>query len=501
MQDVSDKYHDLFDFAPIGYFRLDGQGQILEVNLAGAALLGVDRSTAVKQRFGQYVTPQSRVRFAELLRGVLQADRREDCEIELQRNGELLYVVVEGVPAHDGGANDSLRIVVTDVTDRKRIEDTQTFLLQCGYEGTGERFFRSLARYLAQSLGMDYVCIDRLVGDGMTAQTVAIYTDGKFDDDVAYTLKDTPCGDVVGKTICCFPKDVCQLFPKDVVLRDLKAESYVGTTLWSFDGKPIGLIAIIGRKPMTKAILAESMLKLVAIRAAGELEREQAEVAVEKARDRLSTILESITDAFFSLDCDFRLTYVNREAEKIFRKTRQELLGRNLWEVFPEAIGSRFQREYECAVVENTTAHFEEFYPPFDQWYSVHAYPSPVGLSVYFQDITERKRAEAAVRKSEQRLAGIVDSAMDAIISVDADHRIMVFNAAAEKMFGYSADQVVGQPLTGLLPERFRDAHEQHIHRFTTEGITFAEDGRVGGDHRSACQRGRVPDRGFHLED
>ena len=65
VQEVSDKYHDLFDFAPIGYFRLDGQGQILEVNLAGAALLGVDRSTAVKQRFGQYVATQSRVRFAE----------------------------------------------------------------------------------------------------------------------------------------------------------------------------------------------------------------------------------------------------------------------------------------------------------------------------------------------------------------------------------------------------------------------------------------------------
>ena len=55
VQEVSDKYHDLFDFAPIGYFRLDGQGQILEVNLAGAALLGLDRSTAVKQRFGQHV--------------------------------------------------------------------------------------------------------------------------------------------------------------------------------------------------------------------------------------------------------------------------------------------------------------------------------------------------------------------------------------------------------------------------------------------------------------
>ena len=101
-------------------------------------------------------------------------------------------------------------------------------------------------------------------------------------------------------------------------------------------------------------------------------------------------------------------------------------------------------------------------------------------VRIYGEDITERVQAEAAVRESEQKLAGIVDSAMDTIISVDADCQIMVFNAAAEKMFGYSADQVVGQPLTGLIPERFRGAHEQHVHRFATEGITSRRMGALG---------------------
>jgi len=404
VQEVSDKYHDLFDFAPVSYFRLDEQGRILEVNLAGAALLGLDRSTAVRQRFAQYVAPQSRARFAEFCGNVLGADSKQTREIELQRGEHRVYALLEGISARGGEGIRSFRVTATDVTHRKRIEDAQTFLLQCGYAGSGEGFFQTLARYLAQSLGMDYVCIDRLVGDGLAAQTVAVYNDGKFDDNVAYTLKDTPCGDVVGKTICCFPKDVCQLFPKDVVLQKLKAESYVGTTLWSFDGKPIGLIAVIGRKPLANPFLAESILKLVAVRAAGELERKQAEEAVQKAHDRLFTVLESITDAFFSLDRDFRLTYVNREAERIFRKTRQEVLGRNLWELFPEAVGSLFQREYERAMAENTTAHFEEFYPPFNQWFSVHAYPSPAGLSVYFEDITERKRAEEALRLAHDHL-------------------------------------------------------------------------------------------------
>ena len=101
--------------------------------------------------------------------------------------------------------------------------------------------------------------------------------EGKFEPNVSYTLKQTPCDDVVGKAICCFPENVCQLFPRDETLQDLKAHSYIGTTLWSFAGKPIGLIAIIGQKPLKNTAFAENVLKLVAIRAAGELERKNLE--------------------------------------------------------------------------------------------------------------------------------------------------------------------------------------------------------------------------------
>ena len=153
-------------------------------------------------------------------------------------------------------------------------QKTYQFLLECGIHRTGRGFFEALASHLADTLNMDYVCIDRLVGDGLSAQTVAVYFDGSFRDNVTYSLKDTPCGDVVGKTICCFPSGVCRLFPRDAALQEIGgAESYLGTTLWSYDGKPIGLIAIIGRRSLTDPGRAEALLNLVALRAAGEMER------------------------------------------------------------------------------------------------------------------------------------------------------------------------------------------------------------------------------------
>ena len=174
-----------------------------------------------------------------------------------------------------------------DITERKQIEETQMFLLHSGYSGRGENFFQSLARHLAQTLGMEFVCIDRLESDRLSAQTLAVLSDGRFEDNVSYTLKDTPCGQVVGKAVCCFPKGVRRLFPKDEVLQELLAESYAGTTLWDSKGQPIGLIAVIGRRPREDMRIAEMILKLVAVRAAGELERAQAEEALQRAHDDL----------------------------------------------------------------------------------------------------------------------------------------------------------------------------------------------------------------------
>jgi PAS domain S-box-containing protein len=122
------------------------------------------------------------------------------------------------------------------------------------------------------------------------------------------------------------------------------------------------------------------------------------------ARNQITSILESITDAFFTVDDEWCFTYINRQAELLLQRQREELLGKNIWAEFPQAIDSNFYREYQRAVAQQVRVEFEEFYPPLETWFAVHAYPSSNGLSVYFQDITERKITELERLRNEERL-------------------------------------------------------------------------------------------------
>ena len=233
------------------------------------------------------------------------------------------FAIISPIRQSDGCVTHYLAIK-EDITERKKTEELRSFLAQAGNRPTAEPFFNAVARRLADTLDSFYVCIDRLEGDGLTARTLAIWCDDHFEDNVSYALKDTPCGDVVDKAICCFPASASLLFPRDQVLQDLKAESYVGTTLTDHTGRAIGLIAVISRQPLSNQAFAESILKLVSIRASGELERVLNE---EKLEDLVANRTESLAAANHRLALsDQRLSAMLAMSQKANTLNEQELL-------------------------------------------------------------------------------------------------------------------------------------------------------------------------------
>ena len=119
---------------------------------------------------------------------------------------------------------------------------------------------------------------------------------------------------------------------------------------------------------------------------------------------KLADIFERITDGFVSLDLNWRYTYVNQKAAQIFGRQRADLIGKNIWTEFPEGTAQPVYKAYYKAVDEQAPIHLEEYYPPYDRWLENRIYPSKDGLSIFFQDITERKQAEEEIRKLNREL-------------------------------------------------------------------------------------------------
>lgn len=167
---------------------------------------------------------------------------------------------------------------------------------------------------------------------------------------------------------------------------------------------------------------------------AGERERHLGE--------RLAATLESVSDAFFTIDRDWRFTYVNREAERLLQRPRAALLGRVVWHEFPDAVGTIFHHQYERALAEFVTVDFETFYPPLGVWLAVTAHPSVEGLAVYFRDVTAARTARAALADSEAQYRTLFDSSMDGILRTRPDGTVLRANAAACAMFAMTEAQI-----------------------------------------------------------
>jgi PAS domain S-box-containing protein len=190
--------------------------------------------------------------------------------------------------------------------------------------------------------------------------------------------------------------------------------------------------------------------------------REQlARADAEATQQRVNHILESITDGFASLDRQWRYTYVNQEAARLVRKTPEELIGKKVWDVFPEAVGSRFYHEYHRALAEQVSIEFEEFYPPLNTWFQIRIYPSFEGISVYYQDITKRKQVEEALQQSQARYRQIVETSYEGIWTIDATGRTEFVNRRMAQMLGYSVEEMLGRSVFDFMDETARIEAEQ----------------------------------------
>jgi PAS domain S-box-containing protein len=214
------------------------------------------------------------------------------------------------------------------------------------------------------------------------------------------------------------------------------------------------------------------------------LERREAALALRNVEARVSGIVDSAMDAIIAVDERQRIVLFNAAAERVFRWPQGAVLGQPLGMLIPErlreahrghiarfgATGVTSRRMGAQTVLVGLRSTGEEF--PIEASISQHVEQGKKTFTVILRDITERVKDQQELARGEARLRGILDSAMDAIITVDEKEHIVLFNRAAEQVFGCPRDQAIGAPLSWFIPERFRAGHHEHIRRFGETGTS-----------------------------
>lgn len=232
---------------------------------------------------------------------------------------------------------------------------------------------------------------------------------------------------------------------------------YAGAPLIAPNGYRLGTLCLIDREPRTFSDEDRDTLTDLAGVVMDELTLRHYASGLDASRrahretsEQQQRILESITDAFVALDEDWHFTYVNAQAEEILERDRGELVGESLWDEFPEAIGSTFEQKYRTAMEEGRTVEFFEYYPPLNRWFEVKAFPFEGGLSVYFDDVTDRVEARESLRRERALVDAVMDTSVAAIVVVNAGGNIAFANERAGEILGTDADELVGTRHTDI---------------------------------------------------
>ncbi len=413
------KYRTLFNSANDAIFLMQGQF-FIDCNPKALEMFGCKREEIVGN------TP-----------AVFSPDRQPDDRLSTEKAMEKINATLDGKPQSfewvhrrlDGtvfNAEVSLNLIklagesfiqaiARDITERKRTEEIVRNIAAGVSAQTGETFFRHLVEHLATIFDTDYAFIGVLdKGDLPRVNTLAVYAHGQIADNIIYSLVGTPCANVIGQSTCAYSSGVQQQFPQDQMLADMGVEGYLGTPLFNSKGAPLGILVVLDSKPLQRIGQRSELLEIFAARAGAELERMQAEEALQEKEARIRGVVESALDAVIVIDENSVIIEWNTQAELIFGWKSSDILGRTLMEtIIPPQYHEGHQRGIEKLRAtgegpflnrrrELTALHREGREFAVELSVSVLRRGETWVFSAFVRDLTERRQAEEVLRRSQK---------------------------------------------------------------------------------------------------
>ncbi|MDP2884678.1 MAG: PAS domain S-box protein [Ignavibacteria bacterium] len=445
LEESRDRYVNLYDSAPVGYFTFTRGGRITEVNLTGAALLGGERREVLSRGFGHFVAPENLERWERHLGSVLQHGQKQGCDLALKReDGATFHVRLDSIRMEVSGGAPVVRTAVSDITERKKAENNLRL---------SEERFRSVWDNSADGMRLT----DR---DGRIIDVNAAFC----------KLVRMPREELLGKVLSVSyqrqgPDDDLSLYQRRFDSGETISNHLSSATLWNGES--------IDHHVSSSYIETTGQEKLLLSLFRDVTEQKKAEKRLEKERNLLRTIIDAIPDEITVKDTERRLVAVNLgTVNALKRASADEIIGKKDEDLIPEHL-VKDAREEENAVLavgcrsrDRVANRIDPETGEIKRSLLVSKIPLKdhegkiIGLVGINRDITELKRAEEMLEKERTLLLTLIESIPDEICLKDLRHRYLVANGASIKALGVtSLEALIGKTDEDFVPQGLAQQH------------------------------------------
>ncbi|WP_242917374.1 PAS domain S-box protein [Pontibacter liquoris] len=385
---------------------LDRNGYILFVSDACQTVLGYERNELIGAHYSRFLHPEDRVATSQALREVCARGRKTDFENRyLHSNGQPVLMRWSGVWSED---EETLYCVGRDITEQKAREQRYQAL----FDNSPDLVFVESPEGLVMEVNQVFQKTFHLGEEQVTGAPASAFLSSEAAAVNALYFE--------------------QALRGNATRFELTLAMEGETRIYDTQKYPV----LVNNQVVCVQTVAKDLTPVIH---SYETIRQQAK--------KLHNIFESITDAFLTLDKNWNFAYINSEAERLFSLNRQYHIGKNAWEEFPAEMQGEFFQHYQHAAQTGKSVHFEAYYAGTDRWVEVKAFPSEEGLSIYFDDVTEKVKA----RKELEKLSLVASKTTNGVIITDRERRIEWVNEGFTRLTGYGLEEALGKKPSELL--------------------------------------------------
>lgn len=401
---------------------------------------------------------------ADLTALAIEAHQRQQAETALRQSKEALRLIMEGTASE-----------------------------------TGSKFFQSCVRHLAQALQVQYAIVTELVVESPGfAHVLSFWAGSDWDQLVPYRITNMPCEQVYRGAICHYPQSVQTVFPTESWITEKGIVSYLGIPLQSKAGEILGHLAVMDIVPMEIDRERELILKIFAARTAAELERKQAETALQTSEAQYRDLVQTANSIILRWDAEGYIRFINDYGKKFFGYQAEELVGQHVLDTIvpkTESSGRDLQRliqdicfnpeDYLANENENICRNGERVWLSWSNKPILNEAGKLEEILSVATDITQLKQIEEALRVSEIKFRSIVENANDIIYILSPSGIFTYVSSIWQELLGHKPDVILGSHFSAFIHQTDLLHYVEQFHQLITKK------GRITGlEYRIQHQHG-----------